>query len=684
MAAGAAERQLVVAVEGTAALGPYWAVTVADYVEKIVRSFCAHEMAGQKLAGAPPELALVVFHTHGPYSAFCVQRSGWTKDMNVFLSWLSGISFSGGGFSEAAISEGLAEALMILQGSPSNSQNHQSHEVQKHCILVAASNPYPLPTPVYRPLVQSSDHKENNDGAKESCLADAETVAKSFAQCSVSLSVVSPKQLPTLKAIYNAGKRNPRAADPSVDHTKNQHFLVLLSDNFLEARTALSRPLPGNLVSNHPITKMDTAATSVPVPTSNGNPSVNGPMLTRQPNGVVGIPTANIKTEPTTLPPMVSAPAFSHVTPVANGVSQGLSTVQSPSPSLISQETNLANDSVQEHKPLINTIQQSIRPGGPANVSILNNISQHRSVATIMSGGMPGIPSMSGTGQPIGSQQIVQNTFGSNTAITGNSNIAVSSSLGSIQSNIGISGPPVTQGGSMGSTQLGQGGINTNQNMISSLGTTTVSSAPAMMPTPGMAQQAGVNSLGVTNSSAMNMPIVQHPNAQQQQQQPPPKYVKIWEGTLSGQRQGQPVFICKLEGYRSGTASETLAADWPETMQIVRLIAQEHMNNKQYVGKADFLVFRTLNQHGFLGQLQEKKLCAVIQLPSQTLLLSVSDKAGRLIGMLFPGMVGAGMGQQYMQGHGRTVQQMMQGKMAPQGPGSMPGAGSMPGGGYLS
>ncbi|KAJ4710562.1 Mediator of RNA polymerase II transcription subunit 25 [Melia azedarach] len=81
----------------------------------------------------------------------------------------------------------------------------------------------------------------------------------------------------------------------------------------------------------------------------------------------------------------------------------------------------------------------------------------------------------------------------------------------------------------------------------------------------------------------------------------------------------------------------SLAANWPPTMQIVRLISQDHMNNKQYVGKADFLVFRAMNQHGFLGQLQEKKLCAVIQLPSQTLLLSVSDKACRLIGMLFPG-----------------------------------------------
>ncbi|KAL6838998.1 hypothetical protein ACP4OV_031225 [Aristida adscensionis] len=270
----AAERQLVVAVEGTAAMGPYWSTIAADYVEKIVRSFCASELPGQKLAGAPPELALVVFHTHGPYSAFGVQRSGWTKDMNVFLSWLSGISFSGGGFSEAATCEGLAEALMILQGSPSTTQNHQNHEAQKHCILVAASNPYPLPTPVYCLPVQSADHKENIEPSKEPSIADAETVAKSFAQCSVSLSVISPKQLPTLKAIYNAGKRNPRAADPSVDHTKNPHFLVLLSENFMEARTALSRPFNGNMVPNPTIAKMDSApAVTMSGPTSNTNPS---------------------------------------------------------------------------------------------------------------------------------------------------------------------------------------------------------------------------------------------------------------------------------------------------------------------------------------------------------------------------------------------------------------------------
>lgn len=39
----------------------------------------------------------------------------------------------------------------------------------------------------------------------------------------------------------------------------------------------------------------------------------------------------------------------------------------------------------------------------------------------------------------------------------------------------------------------------------------------------------GVDSLGATNNYAMNMPIEQHPSAQQ----PPPEYVKIWEVRIS-------------------------------------------------------------------------------------------------------------------------------------------------------
>lgn len=47
------------------------------------------------------------------FLACLVQRSGWTRDVDIFLHWLSSIQFAGGGFNEAATAEGLAEALMV-------------------------------------------------------------------------------------------------------------------------------------------------------------------------------------------------------------------------------------------------------------------------------------------------------------------------------------------------------------------------------------------------------------------------------------------------------------------------------------------------------------------------------------------------------------------------------------------
>ncbi|CAI5496995.1 unnamed protein product, partial [Closterium sp. Naga37s-1] len=90
-------------------------------------------------------------------------------------------------------------------------------------------------------------------------------------------------------------------------------------------------------------------------------------------------------------------------------------------------------------------------------------------------------------------------------------------------------------------------------------------------------------------------------------------------------------------GYHQATSPPNLAADWPDTMQIVRLVSQECMNNKELAGKAELLVFRPMSSHVFLQQMAEKKLCTVIQLPSQTLLLgTVPDRSSRLVGMLFP------------------------------------------------
>lgn len=42
-----------------------------------------------------------------------VQRTGWTRDVDIFLHWLSAMPFAGGGFNDAAIAEGLGEAIMV-------------------------------------------------------------------------------------------------------------------------------------------------------------------------------------------------------------------------------------------------------------------------------------------------------------------------------------------------------------------------------------------------------------------------------------------------------------------------------------------------------------------------------------------------------------------------------------------
>ncbi|KAK6931472.1 Mediator of RNA polymerase II transcription subunit 25, von Willebrand factor type A domain [Dillenia turbinata] len=109
----AAEKQLIVVVEGTAAMGPYWKTILLEYLEKIIRNFCGQELTTQKPSTQNFELSLVMFSAHGNYSGCLVQRSGWTRDADNFLQWLSFLPFAGGGFNDAATAEGLSEALMV-------------------------------------------------------------------------------------------------------------------------------------------------------------------------------------------------------------------------------------------------------------------------------------------------------------------------------------------------------------------------------------------------------------------------------------------------------------------------------------------------------------------------------------------------------------------------------------------
>lgn len=246
-----------------------------------------------------------------------------------------------------------------------------------------------------------------------------------------------------------------------------------------------------------------------------------------------------------------------------------------------SQEMISNNENVQDLKPMVSSMTQPLRPVGPAaaNVNILNNLSQARQVMnsaaltggtsiglqsmggtpmamhmsnmissgmassvpaaqTVISSGQSAIPSMSGSGSLTGTAQPAPNSApGSFTSSASNmsatSNLGISQTLGNLQSGVsmGQSAPGMNQGNLPGA-QMVQNGISMNQNMMSGLGPSGMSSGTGtMMPTPGMTQQVqpGMQSLGVNNSSATNIPMSQVQQTSSGLQSAQSKYVKVWE-----------------------------------------------------------------------------------------------------------------------------------------------------------
>ncbi|KAL3692434.1 hypothetical protein R1sor_006085 [Riccia sorocarpa] len=704
------QRQLVVAVEGTAALGPAWPVLQTEYVEKIVRAFYGFNGAGQKSTGSPGDMALVVFTSHGSNGGVLVQRSAWTSNLDLFFRWLSAIHFEGGGFGDAAIAEGLAEALLLMCPGPNVPPVPQVTERQKHCILVAASNPHRLPTAVPSPPVASIVQPQGNGTEMQTdhwILADADTVAQAFAPCSVSLSIISPRQLPMLRNIFSQAKRTSRTADTTSEPPKvsSQH-LVLLSEAFLEARMALHRTVVPNMPPNvpkieqHSNVSVNGSSVTNQMPMAGVRPA-SGPTagigaLTGRPVSTLPMQPVTVKTEAGTQGTLNS---LLHHNP-ANSNNMSLPGQQLPSsgglasPETIqSSLTSIASpDTQQDFKGLGNMqSSQTLRPMG-TNVlsSSMMAHSPSQSRHPIGSPSLPPASPLSGLGNSSATGVVTSNVMsngqnglgvsgqqqggvgmGSNTSVgmnsgqvgvgvgslhgnynNGTANLVNAQMPGSVQqSNASLvsagatsngQGIGVVQGGVAGVS--GQGGLApSNQMGTGGLGpvmggqVTNGSNAgtASMLPTAGLPQSPGQpQPLSSTTSASVSS---HHPTAGAPQPQGF-KYTKLWEGILAGQRKGNivPIPICKLEAYRQ-TSSETLASDWPPTMQIMRLIPQDYMNQKDYHRKAEIIVFRTLTQHDFLVQLAEKKLCAVIQLPSQTLLLASTEKPGRMIGMLFPG-----------------------------------------------
>ncbi|CAI5482063.1 unnamed protein product, partial [Closterium sp. Yama58-4] len=261
-------KQVVVVVEGTASLGPSWALLRRLYLHPMLKAFCGVDSLTQKAGTAAVELALVVYHSHGPFSASLLQQTPFTASPAVFLSWLDALSFSGGGAAHAAVAEALSEALLMLCPTPSPTATAPAGvERHKHVVLVAASPPPRLSTPVVKPPLPAAPSAAAHGSAAAAgagaggggggawqaaqwWLASAHMVASLFAhpQLYVTLSLIAPRNVPQLRQLYVAAKRSPRAAEPVADAARQHpHHVALIAESFLEARSVLHRtPPPAN------------------------------------------------------------------------------------------------------------------------------------------------------------------------------------------------------------------------------------------------------------------------------------------------------------------------------------------------------------------------------------------------------------------------------------------------------
>ncbi|XP_074306556.1 uncharacterized protein LOC141641808 [Silene latifolia] len=115
------------------------------------------------------------------------------------------------------------------------------------------------------------------------------------------------------------------------------------------------------------------------------------------------------------------------------------------------------------------------------------------------------------------------------------------------------------------------------------------------------------------------------------------EYVKLWEGDFCGKKCGKAALISRVEAFKmTASASVMLAEDWPNSIRVAGLMPLEKMKHEFDVSRAVLLVFRVLTSRSLLKLLKEKGIGLIVDLPSQTLILSVSDDVTRLLGLISP------------------------------------------------
>nr|XP_006817960.1 PREDICTED: mediator of RNA polymerase II transcription subunit 25-like [Saccoglossus kowalevskii] len=218
---------VVFVVEGTANLHAYFEYMKNSYILPTLEYFNGGPVVkygdfGPKIGGNT-FYSLVVYNTAdcAPNQS-CICTDPTTKAWKLLDSFDNIEFISGAGEKFSLISEGLGTALTLFDDMKSMRQGHStSVQVQKHCILICNSPPYPLPS-------QESFHYNG---------LTSEQLAAMLAERGIHLSILSPRKLPELQKLYDKACGELQIV-ATRDYATDPRHMILLKGYQLAERTA--------------------------------------------------------------------------------------------------------------------------------------------------------------------------------------------------------------------------------------------------------------------------------------------------------------------------------------------------------------------------------------------------------------------------------------------------------------
>lgn len=204
---------VVFVIEGTANLGPYFESLRKNYILPAIEYFNGGPPAETDFGGdyGGTQYGLVVFNTVDCAPESYVQCHAPTSSAFEFVSWIDSIQFMGGGAESCSlIAEGLSVALQLFDDfKKMREQIGQTHKV---CVLLCNSPPYLLPA------VESVSYT--------GCTADS--LVKIIRDKGIHFSVVAPRKLPALRALFDRASPVGGAVEPLPDYSQEAFHMVLI------------------------------------------------------------------------------------------------------------------------------------------------------------------------------------------------------------------------------------------------------------------------------------------------------------------------------------------------------------------------------------------------------------------------------------------------------------------------